>query len=376
MLLFRSLPIGIVVIDRRYRIVTAYGISRRLLRLPAAATEQDFLHAVPGIPYAEVRTAIDTVFREHRVITLPEIELDIIIGGTGRFVALSISPIQLDAPPSELAAISVIDITEQVQTQRRLEALRAEQAQLVEELGAANKRLHEVNNALMKANEELQATSEDMIVSQEEFQAKLKELETMNKDLQADLEELEATNEELQTTNEELQTINEQLQITDEAVEATDEALNARTGELQEENALLADERRRLVEIIECAPYSIVVLRGPDLRVETFNAHYARQLYGQDVLGRPLSEVAGLFWEADLPILRLASEVYQHATPRIIPSMRTHVPEAPGEISIKGIPHDKSGDYSSYMLVPAHAADGTVSGVIVYATDEAGSPRL
>jgi hypothetical protein len=189
----------------------------------------------------------------------------------------------------------------------------------------------------------------------------------MNKDLQADLEELEATNEELQTTNEELQTINEQLQITDEAVEATDEALNARTGELQEENALLADERRRLVEIIECAPYSIVVLRGPDLRVETFNAHYARQLHGQDVLGRPLSEVAGLFWEADLPILRLASEVYQHNTPRIIPSMRTHVPEAPGEIGKKNL---------AYMLVPAHAADGTVSGVIVYATDEAGNPPL
>jgi len=361
-LLFRSLPIGMVVIDRSYHIVTANGISRRLLRLPAAATEQDFLHAVPGIPYTEVRTAIDVVFREHSAVTLPEVELDIIAGGTGRFVALSISPIQLDAPPPDLAAISVIDITEQVQTQRRLEALRAEQAQLVDELAAANKRLHEVNNALMKANEELQATNEDMIVSQEEFQAKLKELETTNEELKANFEELEATNEGLQAANEELQTINEQLQVTDEAVEAADEALNARTGELQEENAQLADERRCLVEIIERAPYSIVVLRGPDLRVETFNAHYARQLHGQDVLGRPFSEISGFLWEADSPMVRLANEVYLHDTPRIIPSMRAHVPEAPGETGKKNL---------AYMLVPAHAADGTVSGVILYATDEA-----
>ena len=231
-LLFGSLPIGIVVIDRNYHIVTANGISRRLLRLPATAAEQDFLHAVPGLPYTAVRSAIDAAFQGRDAISLPEVELDVITGGNGRVVALSISPIQLDAASPELVAISVTDVTEQVQTRRCLEALQAEQKKLVEELGAANTRLREVNEALMKANEELQVTNEDMIRSQEEFQARLEEFETTNEELQADLEELEATNEELEATNEELEATNEQLQATDKALESTDEALNARTGEL------------------------------------------------------------------------------------------------------------------------------------------------
>lgn len=46
----------------------------------------------------------------------------------------------------------------------------------------------------------------------------------------------------------------------------------------------------------------------------------------------------------------------------MIYSMRTDIPEALGETGKKNL---------AFMLVPAHAADGTVSGVILYATDEA-----
>jgi two-component system, chemotaxis family, CheB/CheR fusion protein len=344
-LLFRSLPIGMVVIDRGYHIVTANGVSRRLLRLPATAVEQDFLYAVPGLPYTQVRGAIDAALRERRAITLPEVELDVIAGGSGRIVALSVAPIQLTATHPELVAISVLDLTEQVQAQRRLEAVQVEQAQLVDELGAANKRLNGANQALLKANEELEATNEDMILTQEELQARLLELETMNEELQASFAELESDEERLQAISEALETANVEL--------------NARTGELQEQIVLLTDERRRLVEVIEQAPFSTVVLRGPDLLVETLSPHYTERLHGQILLGRPLLEVAGRLWSTDRPVVRLAGEGYQQNAPRSIPGTGTEVPEAPGE---GGERHPPS------ILVPAHEADRTVSGVIIYDT--------
>jgi two-component system CheB/CheR fusion protein len=361
-LLFRSLPIGMVVLDRGYHIVTANGISRRLLRLSTTAVEQDFLHAVPGLPYMQVRGAIDAALRERRAITLPEVELDVIAGGSGRIVALSIAPIQLTATQPELGAISVIDLTEQVQAQRRLEAVQAEQAQLVDELGAANKRLNEANQALLKANEELEAANEDMILTQEELQARLLELETMNKELHAGFAELEGDEERLQATSQDMETANEELQATSEALEAANAELNARAGERQEQIVQLTDERRRLVEVIEQAPFSAVVLRGPDLLVETLSPHYTERLHGQNVLGQPLSEVVGRLWSTDLPVVRLAGEVYQQDAPRTIPGTGTEVLEAPGGGGERHPP---------YILVPSHEADGKVSGVIIYATGEA-----
>ena len=49
-LMLRSLPLGVVVIDRNYRLLTANGMARRLLGLREAGLEQDFLHAVRGHP--------------------------------------------------------------------------------------------------------------------------------------------------------------------------------------------------------------------------------------------------------------------------------------------------------------------------------------
>jgi two-component system CheB/CheR fusion protein len=94
--LLRSLPIGVAVVDRSYRLVTINALARRRLGVREAGFEQDFLHAVRGIPYADVRRAIDTVFRERSSVTLPEIELDATGGGTGRFVSLAVVLTQLN----------------------------------------------------------------------------------------------------------------------------------------------------------------------------------------------------------------------------------------------------------------------------------------
>ncbi len=232
-LLLRFLPIGIVVIDHAYHVLTANGTARRLLSLCETANEQDFLHAVHGVPYTEVRSAIDTVFRERTSITLPEVELAISTGGSGQCFSLSISLMPVEGAMQSMAIISVAEVTEQVQTRRQLEKAQTEQAQLMKELSTTNKRLNEVNKELLDANEELQITNEELVLTHEELQASIEEFETTNEELQATNEELETNNEELQATNEELETTNEELRI--------------RTNELQELTTLLESDRLQSV---------------------------------------------------------------------------------------------------------------------------------
>jgi two-component system, chemotaxis family, CheB/CheR fusion protein len=346
-LLLRFLPIGIIVIDRTYRVLTANSVARRLLGLRDISTEQDFLHAVRGIPYAEVRSAIDTVFRERNTIILPEVLLDNAQGGNGRLVSLSLAVMQLEAGMPDLVAINVSDVTEQVQVRRQLEAAQAEQAQLMHELSTANKRLNDVNKDLLDANEELQVANEELMLTHEE--------------LQATIEEFETTNEELQATNEELETNNEELQATNEELETTNEELRARTSELQELANMLESERVRLSEIVELAPFSILVLRGPNLIVEAFNPRYAPRVAEQKVLGRPLAEVSQLFWQQEEEITRLAFEVYSQDIVCTTPRIKIHEPRVATE------PGDS---YFVHTLIPSHDANGKVSGVIVYAIDE------
>jgi two-component system CheB/CheR fusion protein len=346
-LLLRFLPVGIVVIDRAYHVLTANGTARRILGLRDIANEQDFLHAIRGIPYSSVRDAIDTVFRERNTVTLQEVELNVGGGGNGRCIFLSIAPMQLEAILPDMAIISVTDITEQVQTRRQLETVQTEQTQLMSELSAANKRLNDVNKELLDANEELQVANEELVLTHEE--------------LQASIEEFETTNEELQATNEELETNNEELQATNEELETTNDELRARTSELQELTTTLESERVQLAEMVGLAPFYIMVLRGPNLLVEAFNPRYARLLSEQEVLGRPLEVVFELFWETGIPLVRLTHEVYQQNVTRITSRMLTPVPGPDGEFT---------ANYFVYTLVPSHDAFGKVSGVIIYAVDE------
>jgi two-component system, chemotaxis family, CheB/CheR fusion protein len=349
-LLLRFLPTGVIVIDRSYHILTANGAARRLLGLHDVISEQDFLHSVRGIPYHEIRAAIDTVFREHNGLSLPDVELAISSGGNGRFVSLSISLMQLEAGTPDLAVITITDITQQVQTRRQLESAQAEQAQLINELRTTNKRLGDVNKEVMDANEELQVANEELMLTHEE--------------LQASIEEFETTNEELQATNEELETNNEELQATNEELETTNEELRARTSELQELTSVLEGERARLAEMVELSPFYILVLSGPSLIVEAYNPHYARLVETKSVQGHPLDEVIDLFWETGLEIVHLARDAYRldkvHTTSRTL----THLPR------IQGSQEEPVMAYLTYTIVPSHDRNGKVNGVIIYAVDE------
>ena len=124
---------------------------------------------------------------------------------------------------------------------------------------------------------------------------------------------------------------------------------------------MLESERGHLAEMVELAPFYIMVLRGPNLIVEAYNPSYAQILKGRELHERPLEIVFELFWEEGIPIVRAAHEVFRqgitHTTPRVL----TRVPNTNGGYS---------ESYFVYTLVPSHDAGGKVSGVIIYAVDE------
>ena len=273
----RYATVAVVIIDRMYRIVTINATARRLLGIRDIAYDHDFLHTVRGLPYQEVRRAIDTAFREHSTITVADLEMDEAVEGVGRYLSLTIAIMQVEQGAPELAVITAVDVTEQVQVKRRLEAVQREQAQLVGELSTANKRFSAMNKELQDANEELQAANEELMLTQEE--------------LQATNEEFEATNEELQATNEELETNNEELQATNEELQTTNDELTARTIELQELMKQHRLEQVQLSQLLERFPHYVLVVNADDLTIQRINPTYREIVGGRDVTGLPLSEV-------------------------------------------------------------------------------------
>jgi two-component system CheB/CheR fusion protein len=343
-LIFRYLPSGVVIIDRHYRILTANGNARRLLTFRDLAHDQDFLHTVRVLPYDKVRTAIDTVFRERTAVTLPDLAVDSIKGGDDRYFSLRIAPMQVESGPVDLAVITIEDVTEEVRTRYRLEAAQAEQKRLVDDLSGANTRLNDLNKELQDANEELQAANEEMMLAQEE--------------LQATNEEIEATNEELQATNEELETNNEELQATNEELETTNEELTERTNELIETGKSLADERVRLTEMVELAPFYIMLLRGPGLVIEASNAHPEGLLGGREAIGHSFTEI---FAEPEMAeLVNLARETYREDRLRTTSRIIARSSDEGGKVF---------ENYFVYTIVPTHDSEKKVNGLVIYAED-------
>jgi two-component system CheB/CheR fusion protein len=331
----RHLGIGLVILDRGYRIVTINPAARRTLGIRASAAEMDFLHAARGLPYERVRGAIDAVFRERVPVTLADFGVAASAAEEPRYLTLTLAPVALEGSV-EGVLVSVLDVTDLSQAHRRLEALQTEHKQLMEELGASNRRLTDTNKELQDANEEL-------MLAQEE--------------LQATNEEFEATNEELQATNEELETNNEEMQATNEELETTNEELQARTAELQELNRVLTGERVRLSEMVELAPFYIVVLRGPSLLVDAMTPPSSGLFGGREALGLPFEDVC--LGPALEPLLAGVREAFRRdrrwASGRLLTALPGSDDRGPRELV--------------YSVAPSHDADGRVVGVVIYGED-------
>lgn len=275
--MLRYTNVAVVIIDRQYRILTINAAARRLLGVRDIAHDQDFLHTVRGMPYQEVRRAIDTCFRERSTMYLQELELDQTSEGSGRYVSFTIMEMHVEQGTPELALITVLDVTQEIQTKKRLEAVQREHAELIGELNAANKRFGTMNKELQDANEQLQAANEELMLTQEE--------------LQATNEEFEASNEELQATNEELETNNEELHATNEELQTTNDELTARTIELQELTKQHRVEQLQLATMLERFPNYIMVLDAEDFTIQAVNPAYRKLLGTRDVNGLTVSEV-------------------------------------------------------------------------------------
>jgi predicted nuclease with TOPRIM domain len=247
-------------------------------------------------------------------------------------------PVESGAP--ELAVINISEITDQVETKHRLEAVQHEQAELVAELSGTNKRFADMNKELQDANEELQAANEELMLTQEE--------------LQATNEEFEATNEELQATNEELETNNEELQATNEELQTTNDELTARTSELQEMAKRVEDNQAQLAALVESFPYYIVLVSSPELRIETINPAYLLRLQGREVIGMQLGDAfTGSDLEQFLQIVKgSVSNDSLQVTPRIKAALA-----ATG---------DEEDSHFTHTIIPVHDGNGHVWAVLIY----------
>jgi len=275
--ILRYTAAAVVILDSSYRILTINAAGRRLFGIRDLAYDHDFLHTVRGLPYHEVRKAIDTSFREHTTTTVSELQLDHSSEGSGRYLNLSIMNMQVENGGPELAVITAYDISDHVQLKKRMEAGQREHATLVGELSTANKRFSTMNKELQDANEELQAANEELMLTQEE--------------LQATNEEFEATNEELQATNEELETNNEELQATNEELQTTNEELSSRTAELQELARQNRIEQVQQSVLLERFPHFVMVLNAGNLTILNVNPAYKHWLAGREIIGLPISDV-------------------------------------------------------------------------------------
>jgi two-component system CheB/CheR fusion protein len=331
--MLRFLTAGVVIIDRNYRILTINAAGRRLLGIRDLAHDQDFLHTVRGLPYQDIRAAIDLAFREHSTTTLRDLELDQLAVGAGRYLDFTVMVMPAGAGAPELAFITVLDTTEGAQAKKRLEAVQREQADLVNQLSSANKRFAEMNKELQDANEELQAANEELMLTQEE--------------LQATNEEFEATNEELQATNEELETNNEELQATNEELQTTNDELTARTFELHHLTRENNEEQFQLSELLERFPYYVMIVSANDLMIEAINPGYALLLGKRDIVGLPVTE---FFHGKDLfKLTDTLRKVAQDGKPLTTAPMSVRATEYGGG----------PDDQFVHSIVPLHNADGT-----------------
>ncbi|HEY3110489.1 MAG TPA: chemotaxis protein CheB [Chloroflexota bacterium] len=293
-LLFR-LPIGIVIVDRRYDVMTINAFARRALGIHAGAIGEDFVHLAQSVDPTRLRSAIDAAFRGEPV-QLDEVPVTEPSSGEARYLEIACQAERMDGEdgPSAAVLVTVVDVTAAVLARRQVGEEERRQREEVARLSAQMERLVETNRQLLAANQELTGSNAELRSANEEFLIS-------NEEAQAATEEVETLNEELQATNEELETLNEELQATVEELNTTNDDLQARSIELQDLAVSLEGQRRaseveraRLAAMLASMADAVLVVDREGRRVLT-NAAYD-DLFGQagsgveprDQAGQPL----------------------------------------------------------------------------------------
>ena len=108
-----NLPIGVVLLDRTYHLLACNQLARQFFTLPEPLGEQlpDFLHSAQGLPYAQVRQAIDRAFQLQEALRLPEVEMHNVAEGQQRCLSLLFSPLVIGKERAELLLLYAEDVT-------------------------------------------------------------------------------------------------------------------------------------------------------------------------------------------------------------------------------------------------------------------------
>ncbi|MBV8602088.1 MAG: hypothetical protein JO359_11045 [Candidatus Eremiobacteraeota bacterium] len=252
-----SSALGVVVVDRRYDILTLNPAARAILQIHGVGVGDDLIHASQGVDREALRGLIDAAFRGESTEHVNfEIGAESSDRRTIRVQAL------FDPSPANRAegvALLLIDVTGEAAVQAEIKRIRDDQTAKLEELSKrANemtqrqKNLLKANDDLTMANSELRTMNEQLLINAEEAASSHEEVETLNEEMQATNEELETLNEELQATVEELNTTNDELQSRSTDLERVNETREQRVSRLALERDALAralESRNELVAI-------------------------------------------------------------------------------------------------------------------------------
>ncbi len=291
--IMQRLPIGLVVVNRRFDILTINSVARQLLGIHTTAIGEDFIHLVQGVPLLPLRQALDSAFRSEAGGSTYQIATNDSATGEPVFLEISCYPERLEVGASgDAVVVLVTNITSVVQQRRGLEQTadrqREEAANLlnqVRRLTDTNRQLVEANQELTLANTELRNANEELLVASEEAQAATEEIETLNEELQATNEELETLNEELQATVEELNTTNDDLQA--RSIELQDLTVS-----LEQQRLVSEANRVRLAAILASIGDAVLVVDREGQTILNNNAYQAILGAGapslRDDTGQPL----------------------------------------------------------------------------------------
>jgi two-component system CheB/CheR fusion protein len=268
-----ELPIGVVVVDRRYDIQSINPVARRLLGVHASAIGEDLIHqALRGLA-EPLRDVVDAALQGNTRSLVYELDSMPDTPGQTRWFELQACPYrQLDHQDNgELVLITAADVTERERLRREREAAAAQAEReaehlrtLLDESTTSVRQLIEANEELAATNTTLRSANEELLVGNEESQAGMEEIETLN--------------EEQQATNEELETLNEELQATVEELNTTNDDLQARGLELQELARSVDEERSRLAAVLAGLPDAVLVVDRQGVPILTNEAYY--RLFG------------------------------------------------------------------------------------------------
>jgi len=281
--LLNGIPVGLVIVDRRYDIRAINAAARGMFSIRGVAVGEDFLHLLQDVPYTQVREAIDAAFRDGEHTRTGEFAIEDVATGEPRYLRISCHPRREEGEEagSQTVAVVIHDVTEAVreryalearldETRKDFERLKRETEAEVLRHETHNKRLIAANRQLDEANRELTALNEDLSVVNEESLLSTEESQAATEESQAATEEVETLNEELQATNEELETLNEELQATVEELNTTNDDLQARSAELQDLARARSQERQeserslRLLEATLRSMSDAVLAVGPE----------------------------------------------------------------------------------------------------------------